>query len=150
MPPINSKPVVNRKVIKHKAFVKDITEWSLTVSITNQSACASCHANGACSMADVREKEVEITNFHGNYVPGQEVSVIFHESLGFKALFYGYILPFLLVLFLLIFIYSVTDNEVIAGLSGLGILFPYYMMLYFFRSVLKKVFSFELEEEDRL
>lgn len=101
-------------------------------------------------MADVREKEVEITNFRGKYIPGQEVSVIFRESLGFKALFYGYVLPFLLVLFMLIFSYYVTKNEIIAGLSGLGILLPYYIMLYFFRGVLKKIFNFELEEEGRL
>lgn len=100
-------------------------------------------------MADVREKEVEITNFHGSYLPGQEVSVVFRESLGFKALVYGYVLPFLLVLFILIFIYSVTNNEVIAGLSALSALLPYYLILYFFRSVLKKIFNFELEEKSQ-
>lgn len=101
-------------------------------------------------MADVREKEVEIGSFQGNYVPGQEVSVVFRESLGFKALFYGYVLPFILVLCMLIVVFSVTNNEAVAGLSALGILLPYYATLYFFRQIFKKIFKFELEETHQL
>lgn len=137
-------------MIKHKAFIKEVSDTSLKVSILNQSACASCHANGACTMADVREKEVEIGSFRGNYTPGQEVCVVFRESLGFKALFYGYILPFLLVLCVLIITFSITGNEVIAGLTALAVLLPYYITLYFFRHFFKKIFKFELEETSQL
>ena len=137
-------------MIKHKAFVKEVTDSTLTVSILNQSACASCHVNGACSMADVKEKEVEIGCFNGEYKPGQEVSVVFKESLGFKALFYGYVLPFVLVLFTLLASFSLTNNEVTSGLLALGTLIPYYIVLYFFRGVFKKIFKFELEETIQL
>lgn len=146
MQPLNSKSEEILKVIKHKAIVKEVSGSALIVTITNQSACASCHVNGACTMADVKEKEIEIESFQGNYVQGQEVSVLFQESLGFKALFYGYILPFILVLSMLIILYSVTKNEVVAGLTALGALLPYYSVLYFFRDTLKKIFTFELEE----
>ncbi len=137
-------------MIKHKAFVKEVTDSSLTVTILNQSACASCHVNGACSMADVQEKEVEIGCFNGNYKPGQEVSVVFKESLGIKALVYGYVLPFFLVLFSLIILYALTNNEVTSGLLAMAMLIPYYFILYFFRGVFKKIFKFELEETIQL
>lgn len=137
-------------MIKHKAFVKKVTDSSLTVSILNESACASCHAKGACSMADVREKEIEIGCYDGHFTPGQEVSVLLQETLGFKALLYGYILPFLLVLSVLIILFSVTNNEVFAGLTAMGTLIPYYIVLYFFRSALKKIFKFELEAINQL
>lgn len=101
-------------------------------------------------MADVREKEVEIMHYQGNYSCGQEVSVVFRESLGFQALFYGYVLPFIVVLIALISIFSVTGNEVLAGLLALGILVPYYTALYFFRDFLKTIFKFELEESGQL
>ncbi len=101
-------------------------------------------------MADVREKEVEIMHYRGQYSCGQEVSVVFRESLGFQALFYGYVLPFLIVLISLITIFSVTENEVLAGTSALAILIPYYIALYFSRGFLKKVFKFELEESGKL
>jgi len=97
-------------------------------------------------MADFQEKEIEISNFSGTYSPGEEVTVLFRETQGFQALFYGYVLPFLVVFLTLIITYSLTNNEVLAGLMSLGILIPYYITLYFFRDFLKKVFKFELEE----
>jgi sigma-E factor negative regulatory protein RseC len=137
---------VAASIIKHKGFVKSVTDNCLIVSIVNQSACSTCHANGACSVADFQEKEIEIPYWTSKYSPGQEVTVLFRESAGFKALFYGYILPFVLVMFTLILIFEVTGNEALAGLLALGILIPYYITLYFFRHYLKKVFKFELEE----
>lgn len=133
-------------VIRHKGFVKEVTDSSLIVSIVNQSACSACHANGVCSVADYQEKEIEIPRFGKHYSAGQEVTILFRESAGFKALFYGYLLPFLIVLITLIIIISVTNNEILAGLIALGTLIPYYTTLYFFRHHLKKVFKFEVEE----
>jgi len=101
-------------------------------------------------MADVKEKEIDIECHHGNFAPGQEVSVVFRESLGITALLYGYVLPFILVLSMLIILYALTEDEVVAGLSALGTLFPYYITLYFFRGALKKIFTFELEEISQL
>jgi positive regulator of sigma E activity len=137
---------VTSTVIKHKGIVKRVTNNSLIVSIVNQSACSTCHANGACSVADFQEKEIEINYLNPKYTPGKEVTVLFRESAGFTALFYGYILPFVIVLFTLILVFATTSNEALAGLSALGILVPYYITLYFFRHYLKKVFKFELEE----
>lgn len=133
-------------VIKHKGFVKRVTNNSLIVSIVNQSACSTCHAQGVCTVADFQEKEIEIPYLSPKHSPGQEVTVLFREAAGFTALFYGYIFPFLLVLLVLILVFEITGNEAIAGLSALGILIPYYITLYFFRHYLKKVFKFELEE----
>ena len=112
----------------------------------SQSACSACHAKGACTVADYQDKEIEINHFTRNYSPGQEVTILFRESQGFKALFYGYVLPFILVLLTLIIATSFTNNELIGGLLALAILIPYYTTLYFFRHLLKKVFKFELEE----
>ena len=74
------------------------------------------------------------------------MTVIFQESKGFTALFYGYVLPFIIILITLIITNSITNNELLSGLISLGILIPYYTTLYFFRHLLKKVFKFEVEE----
>lgn len=116
------------------------------MNIVNQSACSGCHAKGACTVADYQDKEIEISDYSGNYAPGQEVTVLFKESQGFVALFYGYILPFLLVLMALIISLELTQDEFVSGLVSLGILIPYYSVLYFFRDSFKKVFRFEIEE----
>lgn len=133
--------------IKHTGFVKEIKGSSLIVNIINQSACSSCHANGACSVSDFQDKEIEISNVSHKYSQGQEVTVVFKESQGFTALFYGYILPFILVLFTLIIAVSLFENELIGGLLALAILIPYYITLYFFRHLLKNIFKFEVEEK---
>lgn len=126
--------------------MKEATPNSLIVSIINQSACSTCHAKGACTIADVQEKEIDIIPNGKHYSTGEEITVLLKETQGFKALFYGYVLPFLLVLFTLIITSSLTNNEFFAGLLSLGILIPYYTTLYFFRDNLKKVFKFEVEE----
>ena len=145
--PVNSKiQKATETDIKHKGFVKKVTDTTLIVNIVNQSACSACHAKGACSVSDYQDKEIEISNFNNNYAPGQEVTILFKESKGFTALFYGYVLPFMLVLLTLIVSNSATNNELFAGLLSLAILIPYYITLYFFRHLLKKVFNFEVEE----
>jgi len=132
--------------IRHKGFVKEIRDNSLIVNIINESACSACHSKGACTVADYQDKEIEITSFSKTYLLGQEVTILFKESKGIAALFFGYLLPFLLVLFSLIIMNAVSENELASGLISLGILVPYYITLYFFRPYLKKVFKFEVEE----
>ncbi|MBN2635503.1 MAG: SoxR reducing system RseC family protein [Prolixibacteraceae bacterium] len=139
---------ITKTDIKHKGFIKKISEDSLIVNIVNQSACSTCHAHGACSVADYQDKEIEIFNFSKQYSIGQEVIILFRESQGFKALFYGYLLPFILVLATLIIMTALSENELLGGLIALAILIPYYTTIYFFRHLLKKVFKFELEENN--
>jgi len=57
-------------------------------------------------------------------------------------------IPFLLVLVALTTVFSVTKNEILAGLLALGILIPYYTILYYLRHYFKKVFKFELDSKD--
>lgn len=126
--------------------MKEVRGSSLVVNIVNQSACSSCHAQGACTVADFQEKEIEIHNFKNSYSPGESVTVIFRETQGFTALFFGYILPFVLVLVTLIVALEIFNNELTGGITALAILIPYYIVLWFFRHSLKKVFNFEVEE----
>jgi sigma-E factor negative regulatory protein RseC len=133
--------------IKHIGFVKELRGSSLIVNIVNESACSACHAKSSCTVADFQDKEIEISNVAGTYLPGQQVNVVFKETQGFTALFYGYVLPFILVLITLIVSVSYFENELIGGLLALAILIPYYISIYFFRHLLKKVFTFEVEEK---
>ena len=134
------------ELLRHTGIVKQVNPTSLVVSIINQSACSGCHAKGACTVADLQEKEIKITTFRKNYTPGTMVTVIFRESSGMKALFIGYVLPFLILLTTLIIAIEVTGNEIYGGLIALAMLVPYYFALYFSKDKLKKIFTFELDE----
>ncbi|HPF51863.1 MAG TPA: SoxR reducing system RseC family protein [Draconibacterium sp.] len=126
--------------------MKEVNNRKLIVNIISQSACSTCHAQGACTVSDFQDKEIEISDFRGTYHVGEEVTIIFKESKGFAALAWGYLVPFLLVLATLIIATQFTANELKSGLFALGILIPYYTALYFLRHHLKKIFKFELEE----
>ncbi len=131
--------------ISHKGVIKELSDNKIIVGIINESACASCHAKGVCTVADMKDKEVEIRHFEGDFRIGQQVLVVGKTSQGFKALFYGYLLPFLLLMAVLIVSLSVTENEGLSGLLALGVTIPYYFTIYLFRDRLKKHFEFEIK-----
>lgn len=130
--------------VLHDAVVQQVLENKITVVIINASACASCHAKGACLASDMKEKEIEIVHFSGKYHVGQHVNIIGRPSQGLQAAFYGYLLPFVLVLVTLLVSNAYTKSEGLAGLLALTALAPYYGILYLFRNQLKRSFEFEI------
>ena len=135
----------NNKQIDHVGTISYIKDEKITVSILNVSACAGCHAKSACSMSDMKEKEIDIIDYSSSFKLGEEVKVVYQESLGWLALLLAYVLPFVLVLITL-FIATAFTNELISGLMALGILLPYYSLLYFLKDRLKKTFSFTIHK----
>ena len=90
------------------------------------------------------EKQVEV---NGNYdvKPGDAVTILMKQSMGYSALFLGYILPFLLILTMLITLVSFKVPELITGLISLAVLLPYYSVLYIFRKRVNEKFTFTLK-----
>jgi len=116
------------------------------VTIISQSACSACHARGGCLASESREKEIEVIRDHRSYEIGQHVTVVLKESSGIRAVFYGYLLPFLVLVATIVVALSLTGEETLSGLVALGMLIPYYGVLYMFRHKLNKRFRFSLEE----
>ena len=134
------------KTIEHKGIVKKAESDKLIVSIITNSSCASCQVKGSCSASEIEEKEIEIRKFDEIYKAGEQVVVFFKESLGFRALFLGYLLPFLILMTVLIIATSIEFSEGIAGLLSLGSLVPYYTIIFFINKKLKKTFSFSIRK----
>lgn len=132
------------KSIEHKGRIESIEGNKINVSFIAMSACASCHAKGVCSVADIQEKSVDIYDYTNQYKVGDIVNVMLKQTLGFRALFLGYVLPFIIVLFVLIGLTLITNNEAISGLGALLVLAPYYLSLYLLRNKIKKDFAFKI------
>lgn len=125
--------------------VDRIENQKVYVKIVSQSACASCHANVACSASDISEKMIEVDLADaGDVKPGEFVTVKVQSSAGNLALFYGYVFPFLLVLISLIVAVNFT-SEGYAGLISLAALLPYYLGLYLLRGKIARRFRFTIE-----
>ncbi len=137
----------NRQVIiTHPGIVKQTDNDRVFVMILAQSACASCHAKGMCSVSDMEEKIIEVYKQKDRtYKPGDQVSVIMKKSLGNKAVFIAYFLPFLIVLAALFILVEVTQEEGLSALIALALLVPYYIIIYYSRDKLKKTFMFSIE-----
>lgn len=134
-------------IIKHEGIIQDINLEKITVRILNQSACAGCHIKGACSMADVKEKFIDVINTNEqDWGKGERVRVVCTEELGFIALFWAYVLPFIVVVTTLFICTGLKSGELYSGLISLGTLVPYYIGLSLFKAKLKKKFSFSIEK----
>ncbi len=136
------------KSVEHIGRIASIEGNKLIVQFLAQSACASCHAKGACSAADMENKEVEVLEPNPNrYQLGEKVKIVLKQSLGFRALLLGYLMPFFLVMLVLIVLSQFT-TEGKAGLGSLAVLLPYYLFLYFMKDRLKKTFTFSVKKSD--
>jgi sigma-E factor negative regulatory protein RseC len=133
--------------ITHPGIVDSTENGTIHVKILSQSACSTCHAKGMCSIAEMEEKIVDIPDIYdGKYNSGDNVTITMKKSLGAKAVLLGYILPFLIVLIALIAILTVTGNEGVAALISIGLLVPYYLLLYYFKDKLSREFTFHIED----
>jgi sigma-E factor negative regulatory protein RseC len=131
-------------IIKHEGIVQRNEENAVRVSITSVSACSGCHAEGSCTMSGKEEKIIEV---FGNYnvKPGDKVTILMKQSMGYTALFLGYVFPFILVIVVLITMIALKVPELTSGLISITILIPYYTVLYFFRRKINSKFTFTLK-----
>jgi len=130
--------------INHLAIVKNADDKGVTVEITAYSACSGCHAEGTCSLSGKEQKIIDISGRY-NVKPGDTVTVLMKQSMGYTALFYGYLLPLVIILLSLVILISAQVSELVAGLTSIASVIPYFIILWFFRRQLNEKFTFTLK-----
>jgi sigma-E factor negative regulatory protein RseC len=130
--------------IEHWGVIKEITPKTVKVSLLNVSGCASCHTKATCSVSDVDNKVIDVINTGKKFNKGEKVKIAFEKSLGPLALFIGYLLPFILLMLVLIISWSVTNDEIFAGIASICSVGVYYLFLTLFRKKLKSTFTFRI------
>lgn len=135
--------------IEQKGIVIKKQEDKITVKIEQKSTCASCHARGACTSLDKKDKEIDIkTKDVENYNIGDELVITISTKLGLKAVFIAFIIPLLLLviaLFLSIKIFSLAQS--LSAFISLIVLAIYYFLLYKQNLFLSKQFNFSIKEK---
>lgn len=133
--------------ISHTGIVERIAEGCVTVRILQASACAACKVAGHCSAAETKEKLVDVScNDDAAYSQGQTVMVTASHDVAFRALLLGFGLPLVLMVMVLVLVLSMSGDEAVAALGGLGILAPYYLLLWLMRSRIGRSVSFHIEQ----
>ena len=135
--------------VEQKGIVIKKQEDKLVVKIEQKSTCSSCHARGACTSLDKKDKEIEIkSKGTANYNIGDEVIITISTKLGMKAVLIAFVLPLILIviaLFLSIKIFSLSQS--ISALISLLVLSAYYFLLYKQNLFLSKQFNFTIKEK---
>ena len=143
---VYSNYMSERNTINHLGFVESVAEQMATIKISSQSACAACHAKGACSAADQEEKTLTVSTAGQEVFPGEQVRVLISKRTGLRAVAFGYMYPFLLIMLVLITMTSLGMSELQAGLWSLLSLVPYYLVIYILKDRLGNSFTFKMQK----
>ena len=123
-------------------------DGSVQVKILSRSACAQCHARGMCTSLEMEEKIIDAVPVSRDPLQiGDTVVVMMEEKLGWKAIFYGFFLPFIVLAVVFFASYALGSKEITAALLGLGSLVPYYGLLSAFRKKIEKDFIIKVEKK---
>jgi sigma-E factor negative regulatory protein RseC len=130
--------------ISHEGLVQIADGNCVTVLLSPKTNCTGCLEKNSCNLSG---KDNKIVTISGNYNvrPGDDVIVSMKKSMGYFALFLGYLLPLFLVVLLLVLLLLFSVNELLSGLLSIGILLPYYMILILFRKEINKKISFTIK-----
>lgn len=136
---------MKNKTINHTGLIRSINPEEIEIMISVSSACASCHAKGACTSADSSERVINVKNDKRDFQIGDWVNITGTQSMGMSAVFYAYVLPFIFIFVALLVMTEMTAlGELKAGLISLMILPPYYLLLFGFRKKLEKKYTFTI------
>ena len=136
---------MSKNKVTHPGYINKIEPHQVEVSIVSVSSCASCQIKGHCSISDTEVKSVWIgTNDTSAYHIGQEVTVEMSQTLGTWAVLLGYVFPFIVLLIGLIIFIETGLDQGLAGILAVGLLLPYYGVLYLMRNWLGKRFTYSI------
>lgn len=132
--------------IKHAGVVDGVEGECVRVRILQSSACSACKVAAHCNASETKEKIIDVMDADAShYQKGDQVMVVADTAVGFRASLYGYLLPLILMVVTLVGVLAATHSEGWAALSALGILIPYYVLLFLMRNKLRNRLSFTLE-----
>ena len=123
-----------------QAVVKEVQDTYIIAEIVVQSACAACHAKGACGVSERKQEKLKIDLPNPEiFTVGEVVSVEMKQTLGMKAVVIAYLFPFIVLALGLFVTYALTKQELIS----VGVSFWLTAIYYFIISKLKDKFEKE-------
>ncbi|MCX7862054.1 MAG: SoxR reducing system RseC family protein [Bacteroidales bacterium] len=135
------------KYIEHPGIVKAwLGDNKILVGITSVSACAQCHSKVACTMSEIKEKEVEVDVKASDFPVGTKVIVRMPIQTGSYAVILSYVLPLIVLVVVIVLAQQYFQNELLAGILGLCSLVPYFLILFLYNERIKKKIHFSVRK----
>lgn len=120
-----------QKEIKHSGIVTSIANKRIYITIKSESACASCHAKGACSMSERVDKIIDVSAIDYPQVSiGDTLEVVISKQSGIFAVIIAYIIPVIIAVASLYIFKTIGLNELFSGLYMLALVVLYFVIIY--------------------
>ena len=138
--------MAKKNEIKHTGRIIEIAPDYTTVEIVVSSACSSCHAKALCGMSEDKEKVIMVpTDPYALHKVGDEVEVMTKMSMGMKAVWISYVIPLAVLMILILTLSTIIESQMICGLSAIGGVGLYYLVIWLLRSRLENEFTFYIK-----
>ena len=135
------------KPIEHIGVVSAVGDNMVVVEIVAESACATCHARGACGMSETGSKRIEVRTPHAaDFAIGERCMVSIGRNAGMKAVVLSYVLPLVLLIVVLTVCVSAGMHEGVAAAASLGAVAVYYLLLHLFGRRLETDIIFQIKK----
>ena len=136
-----------KKEIYHDGKIIEITPEFTSVEIISSSACSQCHAKGLCGFSEEESKVVMVpTSPYTERKVGETVTLALKQTMGLKAVWISYVIPLIILMILVLSLSSVIDNEVWTGLTAIGGVALYYLVIWLLRDKLKNEFVIYIKD----
>lgn len=134
--------------IQHRGVVERIDGDKVFVKVEKESACQACHAKGLCGeRGGVRIIEVT-TEYASSFAVGEAVVVaLLKGRMAISSLVWGYLIPLVVLLVVLLSLHGLGVEDGIAAISTLGAVALYYVVLYLRRRQFEKKIQFTIIKE---
>lgn len=134
--------------IRHEGTIESIEGEHVRVRITQHSACSACKVASHCTASESREKIVDVFHCdHQDLKVGDMVVVCTSSHSAGKALMLGFGCPLLLIMGTTGILLGTGLSEAIAALAALGVLIPYYIILWVLRKHISNSIAFSIEKQ---
>ncbi len=137
--------------VRHCGEVIRVQGSKVSVRMTVNSACGSCHARGVCGVGESAEKIVEAeTAAAGEFRVGDEVEVALgRNSMGVRSVVLAYVVPFFVLAVSLTALAAAGVGEGRAALGALAGVAGYYAVLYMLRDKIGKSIKFIITKQTK-
>ncbi|MDR2118808.1 MAG: SoxR reducing system RseC family protein [Tannerellaceae bacterium] len=132
--------------VHYCGVIERIEGYTFYVKVVQQSACAGCHAKTVCATANGKEQLIEATGNSGAFHVNESVIIEGKDSMETQAVWLAFVIPLILVVSAVLAGTGLHWKESTGALTGLALLFPYYLILYVFRNALKRKFVFTVKK----
>lgn len=130
--------------IAHEGIVTSFVGSKAVIQLIQPGACHSCDIKGFCGVEDEDRSRFEVS-VSGLKI-GDHVNVDISPAHGFKAMFWAYFFPFILMFTVIAMGTALGYSEGLLGAAALLLLVPYYVLLAVFKKYLTQQIHLHVEK----